>query len=90
MKSVVWTQYLRYRAELRGYDIKLLESIIRHSSERYYDTETGRSIVIGRHLKQVVMMPYEVCDDFVTPITVHPVTRQQIRFRLQTGRFTNE
>lgn len=90
MKSIVWTDYLRYRAELRGYDLDLLENIIRHSSERYYDTETGRSIVVGRHGKHLVMIPYEVYDDFVTPITVHPVTRQQLRFRLRTRRFTDE
>ena len=67
-----------------------LEGIIRHSSEHYFDTVTGRTIVVGRHNKQLVMIPYEVDGDTVIPVTIHAITRQQIRFRLQTGRFTNE
>ena len=90
MSNIVWTEYLQYRAELRGFDLAKLERIIRHSSERYFDTETGRTIVVGRHNKQLVMIPYEVDSDTITPVTVHAITRQQIRFRLRTGRFTHE
>ena len=88
MPSIVWTEYLQYRVELRGFGLARLEHIVRHSSERYVDTETGRTIVVGRHDKQLVMIPYEADGDVITPVTVHAVTRQQIRFRLQTGRFT--
>jgi hypothetical protein len=89
MPDIVWTDYLRYRAELRGFDLDVLEDIVRYSSERYFDTETRRIIIIGRHLKELVMIPCEVLDEVVTPVTVHPITRQQIRFRLKTGRLTN-
>lgn len=89
MPDIVWTDYLRYRAELRGFDLHVLEDIVRYSSERYFDTETRRIIIIGRHLKELVMIPCEVLDEVVTPVTVHPITRQQIRFRLKTGRLTN-
>ncbi|MEW6212159.1 MAG: hypothetical protein AB1631_27635 [Acidobacteriota bacterium] len=90
MSNIVWTEYLRYRAELRGFDLAKLEHIIRHSSERYLDTETRRNIVVGRHGKQLVMIPYEADEDTITPVTVHAITRQQIRLRLRTGRFTHE
>ena len=90
MLSIVWTEYLQYRAALRGYDLAKLERVIRHSNERYFDTETGRTIVVGRHARQLVMIPYEVDGDVITPVTVHAITRQQIRFRLRTGRFTHE
>ena len=90
MSNIVWTDYLQYRAELRGFDLIRLERIIRHSSERYFDTETGRTIVVGRHNKQLVMIPYEADEDNIVPVTVHIITRQQIRFRLRTGRLTNE
>ena len=89
MSKIVWTDYLRYRAKLRGFNLELLESIIKRSSERYFDTETERTIVVGRHEKQLVVIPCEILGDVVTPVTVHPITRQQIRFRLQTGRFKN-
>lgn len=90
MLNIVWTDYLRYRVGLRGFDLAKLEHIIRHSSERYFDTETGRTIVVGRHGLQLVMIPYEMDGDTITPVTVHSITRQQIRFRLRTGRFTHE
>ena len=38
---IVWTDYMRYRAKLRGFDLEKLEQIVTHSTERYYDTETG-------------------------------------------------
>jgi hypothetical protein len=66
------------------------EHIVRHSDERYFDTETGLAVVVGRHDRQLVLIPYEVAGDAVTPVTVHAITRQQIRFRLRAGRFTHE
>ncbi len=85
-----WTDYLKYRATLRGFDLTKLEEIIRHSSERYFDTETGRHVIVGRHDQQLVMIPYETREETIIPVTVHAITRQQIRFRLNTGRFINE
>ena len=90
MSNIVWTEYLQYRAELRGFDLTKLERIIRHSSERYFDTETRRMIAVGRHNRQLVMIPFDLDGDTIIPVTVHVITRQQIRFRLLTGRFTNE
>lgn len=81
-----WTDYFRYRAALRGFDLAKLEEIIRRSSERYSDIETGRHVVVGRHDQKLVMIAYETEAEVITPVTVHSVTRQQIRFRLSTGR----
>jgi hypothetical protein len=86
--TINWTEYLKYRAALRGFDLAKLEDIIRHSTERYLDTETRRVVVVGRHEQQLVIIPYDVDDDTITPVTVHAITRQQIRFRLRTGRLT--
>lgn len=87
---VVWTDYMRYRAKLRGFDLEKLEQIVTHSTERYYDTETGRAVVIGRHDKKLVIVPYEATVNEITPVTVHTTSRQQVNFRLSTGRFINE
>ena len=87
---IEWTEYLKYRAAIRGFDLEKLEHIIRHSSERYFDTETGRHVAVGKHDEHLVMIPYEAEQEIITPVTVHATTRQQIRFRLNTGRFTNE
>lgn len=87
---VIWTEYLKYRAELRGFDLTQLEQIVRYSAERYIDTETGRIIAVGRHDTRLVMIAYDAEQSNITPVTVHAITRQQIRFRLKTGRFINE
>ena len=87
---IVWTDYFEYRIKLRGFDRAILETIVQLSSERYFDTETQRNIVVGRHYSDLVMIAYENHGADVTPVTVHVTARQQIRFRLRTGRFINE
>lgn len=84
--DVIFSDYFHYKAKLRGFDLTKLEDILRYSPERYVDTVTNRLIVIGRHDNRIVMIPYEQYDDNVTPVTVHVVTRQQITYRLKTGR----
>ena len=69
--------------------IQEIEEIVRHSSERYLDSETRRSIAVGRHGSAIVLVPYEESGESLTPITVHTTTRQQISFRLATGRYTH-
>lgn len=87
MPDIVWTDYLRYRAELRGYDLEVIAQLLSHATERYFDIETQRSVVVGKHRDQLVMIPCDVEGDIVTPVTIHAVTKQQIRFRVRSGRF---
>ena len=88
--DVVWTEYLRYRAALRGLDLDRIEEIVKHSSERYRDTATDRQVVVGRCGKTLVLVPYEASGDKVTPVTVHATARRQIAFRVKSGRFVYE
>jgi hypothetical protein len=88
MPRVVWTEYLRYRADLRGFDLAVIEQIVRFSEERYFDTATQRMVVVGRHGDLLVMIPFDQEGETVTPVTIHSTTRQQISFRLRAGRFT--
>jgi hypothetical protein len=87
MSNIIWSDYLQYRAKLRGFTIAKIEEIIKYSGERYYDMETDRLIAVGKHDNQLVIIPYESQDNTVTPITIHSTTRQQIRFRLTSGRY---
>ena len=88
--KIIWTEYLQYRARLQGFDLEKLEQIVYRSTDRYYDTETGRAVVIGQSSNKLVILPYETSGDAIIPITVHFITRQQINFRLKTGRFIHE
>jgi hypothetical protein len=84
------SEYIRHRAESREFDLEKVEEILRYSAERYFDTETNRLIAVGRHDERLIMIPCEVHGETVRPVTVHAVTRQQINFRIKTGRFANE
>lgn len=89
-KTLIFNDYLQYRAELRGFDLTLIENIVRYSPERYLDTETHRLVVIGQHGMKLVMIPYEETATTITPVTIHATTRQQIKLRLNTGRLIYE
>ncbi len=86
----IFTNYIKYRATLRGFNLDKIENILRYSQEKYFDVETQRKIVIGKHNDNLVMIPYEIEEKNIIPVTIHVTTRQQIKFRLRTGRFINE
>ncbi|MFH1906139.1 MAG: hypothetical protein ABIL11_01950 [Chloroflexota bacterium] len=88
--EIVWTDYMEYRARLRGFDLAKIEQIVRYSGERYVDTVTGRLITVGRIDDLLVMIPCDTEQGSITPVTIHATTRQQINFRLKTRRFINE
>jgi hypothetical protein len=85
--SIHWSDYLKYRADLRGFELAKIEHILRYSGERYLDSVTRRMIAVGRHDDILVMVPYEEQENTVIPITIHAIMRQQINSRLKTGRF---
>lgn len=87
--QIRWTNYLVYRMTLRGYQKSKIETIIRSSSERYFDTETRRSVIIGKHGNKEVIIPYDIEGKNIIPVTIHAISRQQIRFRKLSGRFEN-
>ena len=87
---IIWSEYLKYRIELSGFELHKIENIVRYSGERYLDTVTRRLIVVGKHDDRLVIIPYERRGNEVIPVTIHATTRQQISFRIRTGRFTYE
>ncbi|MDP2602461.1 MAG: hypothetical protein Q8S00_07695 [Deltaproteobacteria bacterium] len=87
MRMLTWTDYFKHRVRLRGFDLATIEQIVQFSEERYFDTATQRRVVVGHHGSRLVMIPYEQAGELVTPVTIHSTTRQQITFRLRTGRF---
>jgi len=88
--KIVGTQLKNYGLRMRKNKNTTIEQILRYSSERYVDTATGRLVAIGRHVKLLVMIPYERKGGTLTPVTIHATNRQQINSRLKSGRFKNE
>ena len=91
MPKFIWSDYIKYRVQLRGFDLWRIEEILRFSEERYFDTATQRMVAVGRYNKLLVMIPYDKTEDetgdLITPVTIHATSRQQIKFRLISGRF---
>jgi len=88
MANIAWTDYLEYRTKLRGFDLEMIEEIIKYGNERYFDTSTNRKVVIGKHDKTLVLIPYGISENSrVTPVTIHATTRQQINYRVKSGRY---
>jgi hypothetical protein len=85
--DIHWTSYLQFRAQLRKFALSTLEDILRNTSERYTDAATGRRVAIGKHGKTLVAIPYDMEKDAMIPVTVHATSRQQITYRLRSGRF---
>ena len=89
-KEIVWTDYFKYRVELRGFNLSNIEEVLRYSTERYYDTATDRLIVVGKDASVLIVVPYEKTTNIITPITVHATNRQQINYRIKSGRYQDE
>jgi hypothetical protein len=90
MKEIVWTDYFKYRVKLRGFNLSNVEEILRYSTEKYYDTVTDRLVVVGKDGNILVMIPHESDDEnTITPIKIHATSRQQISYRVKSGRFQN-
>ena len=87
--SIRWTDYLIYRMNVRGFQKDKIDNIVRFSPERYFDTETRRYVVIGKHGNKEVLIPYDTEEKTIIPVTIHTISRQQIRFRKLSGRFEN-
>jgi hypothetical protein len=88
--SIFWSDYMKYRADLRGFQLNKIEKILRYSEEGYFDTVTRRMIVVGKHDDRLVMIPYEKEKNELIPVTIHVTKLQQINFRLKAGRFIHE
>ena len=86
----IWSDYIRYKIKIRNFDLTKIDKILKSTSERYFDTLTRRLIAIGKHDNILIMIPHEIKGEIIYPITIHATTRQQINFRLKTGRFVYE
>ncbi len=64
----IFTDYIKYRVALRGFNLDKIENILRYSQEKYFDVETQRKIVIGMHDDNLVMIPYEIKEENIIPL----------------------
>lgn len=51
------------------------------------DAAEAKALLEAAYEDEAVFLPPSVLNKITSPITIHTTTRQQIRFRLKTGRF---
>ncbi len=88
--EIKWTHYFRNRCVQRQFNIEKAEYIIRYSTERYFDIDSSRRIVVGSINNRLILIPYEENDNIITPVTIHETDRKQINFRTRNGRFVRQ
>ena len=88
--EIQWTEYMKYRLNLRNFDMARVEDVLRFSIERYWDSMHHRRVVIGRCDKTLVLVPYDEEGKIFIPITIHATNRKQIQYRIKIGRFKDE
>jgi hypothetical protein len=86
---IIWTDYMKYRARWRGFDLAVVERIVRFSDEKYVDLANGRAVAVGRHGDSLLLIPFETDGANIIPVTVHRTTRQQVNVRLKSGRYAH-
>jgi hypothetical protein len=89
-RKVIWTDYFLYRASIRDLDLAEIEKIVRYSPEHYVDSDTLSNVVVGLHKNDLLLVAYEITEIGYEVVTAHTTTRQQITFRLESGRYTHE
>ena len=80
-----------HRLALRKISHDLPQHVYEESDERYYDIETGHTIatmnvIIYGKLREV-MVAYDVKDQIVRLLTIHPLKKDQKENRLKAERW---
>jgi hypothetical protein len=93
--EITLTDYFQTRLRIRRVPEQVVRSIIENSTERYFDNETLRHIAVGRAEfgrkgARLLMVAYEREGNILTPVTVHDVTRAQVRRRVTQERWVPE
>jgi hypothetical protein len=91
MKQVVYSPHLNFRLKLRNIPKNLPRQIFATSNERYFDSETQKSIavkdVLYKGKVREIALTYEQNTDRITLITIHPLKNLQKTNRIKSGRW---
>ncbi len=92
--EIKYSNHLRFRMRVRQIPLRMPERIYRESTQRYYNHHSLRRIAIldvSYKLRRTLMMiAYDQYPDYVEILTIHTITKKQIRNRLRSGRWTHE
>jgi len=89
--KIEYSTHLLHRLALRKISRELPRQIYEECQERYYDIETGHTVatmnaVIYGKLREI-MVAYDIKEQTVRLLTIHPLKEGQKENRLNSGRW---
>jgi hypothetical protein len=90
--EVKYSDHLQFRMNMRRIPKQMPERIYYDSTQRYYNHHTLRRIAVMevyyQRRRTLMMIAYDQFPDYAEVITIHTITRQQIREHVEIGRWT--
>ena len=89
--KIEYSAHMVHRLALRKISPDLPQQVYEESNERYYDIETGHTIatmnvIIYGKLREV-MVAYDIKEQTVRLLTIHPLKEGQKENRMKSGRW---
>ncbi len=92
--EITYSNHLQFKIRVRRIPEDIPERICRESTQRYYNHHTLRHIAVMQvhyqRRRTLMMIAFDQHPDHIEIITIHPITRQQIQDRSNSGRWTRE
>lgn len=90
-RKLVFTNHLLARIKLRRISREFPPKIYQEADSYYFDIETNlfvavKSVVMGKNKKKFALA-FEIKDDIVYLVTIHPIKKNQEENRIKTNRW---
>ena len=91
MKPITYSSHLNFRLEFRNIPRILPKKIVQISTERYFDTITGKNIAVAeiefQNKIRDMAVTYDENANEIVLITIHPLKSMQKINRINSGRW---
>ena len=89
--KVKYTSHLKVKMAVRGFPKDLPEIVFRGAESRFRDEITGHHVALKEASyagkRRLIMVAYDIKDDVVEIISVHPIGGKQVEARINSGRW---
>jgi len=90
-EEIKYTDHLKLRISLRGFPEELPLRVYKEAERRFYDEKSGHFIALKKMFyagrERFIIVVYDVRNGVVELITVHPISKRQVEYRVKSGRW---
>ena len=91
---LIFTDHLKTRLKQRKISAKFVREVFKQNPEKYWDTLRKHNVIVGdifyEGSTRKVLVAYDTIGNTVEVITIHKVTEEQIKQRLNSRRWIHE